>query len=338
MYQITAERSIKDNRLVYYLVDNKRMIFHRLPDAYHAMRGRYAKEYTDQLYATLVSNINRCKDIPEKSELSYMDIVNAYRDERPIKMDSYVYDPIAEKTTHIQAENEIEQEIDEMMYEVGGDGADIVRGSNGKAKRSDLDEQLSRWEREKKENRAFYEAKLKPFGYPDDVMEVILNRAFISSEWPRRPNLKLNHVEAIPIRLISENTLELLMDELFKCESVYDVQALEAHASRYTSPGNIETDAKASLMFNIDGVLMFRDIKATFEEGTALIGLMINGNVPLIIDTQPKQVRAYFNNFQIKRKKLSLETFIHGCKKNVLENYDPSLTYTRIDETLIGDL
>lgn len=319
MYQITAERSIKDRRLVYYLVDHERAIFHQLPDSYHAMRGRYAKDYTDQLYATLIAshvkNRRMYDELRENLGLNYTDIINACRDEQ-----------------------EIEQEIDEMMYEVGGDGADNVRGSIGNAKRSDISEQLSKWEREKKENRAFYVAKLKPFGYPDDVLEVILNRAFISSEWPRRPNLNLTHVEAVPIRLISENTLESFMEDLFKCESVYDIQALEAHASRFTSPENIASENKASLMCNIDGVLVFREIKSTFEGGSAVVGLMINGNVPLIVDTQTKQVREYFVDFQIKRKKLSLETFIHGCKKNVLENYDPSLTYTRIDETLIGDL
>lgn len=188
-----------------------------------------------------------------------------------------------------------------------------------------------------------YAEQLWHIDIPEALMKAISPAVDYYSGWKDEYELEVGSFKA---HVIKATRILDFVEAVASCDIVEDIRIPSINVSRYSSPGNIRGDRYANLASTTDK-LNFHKINEKGFDGCVLISMVVvttQGEYKLIIDCDkaaraiPTIKQCFGEDFKALMKARAMEKFIHSCKKNVLEKYDPALTYTKIDKELVGDL
>lgn len=316
MYDYTIEFE----RGEHWLISRARNFYVKLPKNFHTLPN----DDTDRLLRILVDgNVpprvfqemvdHACSEWDKKycEELTHDSIVNSNL------KDAYerrsVYDIFYEK------------ERKEMMFEDGGSAFKPARKT------------YPDWRKQ-------YAEQLWHIDIPEALMKAISPAVDYYSGWKDEYELEIHGFKA---HVIKSTRILDFVEAVAACDIVEDIRIPSINVSRYSSPGNIRGDRYANLASTSDKLNFHKINEKGFETGCVLVSMVVvttQGEYKLIIDCDkanravPTIKKCFGEDFKALMKARAMEKFIHSCKKNVLEKYDPALTYTKIDKDLVGDL
>lgn len=315
MYDYTIEFE----RGEHWLISRARNFYVKLPKNFHTLPN----DDTDRLLRILVDgNVpprvfqemvdHACSEWDKKycEELTHDSIVN-----------SNLKDAYERRSVH---EIFYEKERKEMMFEDGGSAFKPARKT------------YPDWRKQ-------YAEQLWHIDIPEALMKAISPAVDYYSGWKDEYELEVGSFKA---HVIKATRILDFVEAVASCDIVEDIRIPSINVSRYSSPGNIRGDRYANLASTTDK-LNFHKINEKGFDGCVLISMVVvttQGEYKLIIDCDkaaraiPTIKQCFGEDFKVLMKARAMEKFIHSCKKNVLEKYDPALTYTKIDKDLVGDL
>lgn len=305
MYYI--ERDEFDN---YFVVDPVRIIHEPLPLTWYYLTDSRKEEianqvYRDALYAKIdIKNAaiqSKCEMMKAQTEINVSRLL--IEGNQP-----FGYNCI---------ENAHTKEDEKMMWEPGL--------SEPKNKLS-----YSPWKEK-------YKEPLQHLPFKEKIFELLNPHTYSSSSWVHEGPILVGGFLGY---VVETYKLKDALDAIMGSPYIEDVSIPYIATSQYSAPGNVSSDRLQVIAsdnkFNFTGL--------SKGSRTALIALDITTSdqdkVNLIIACDSiTDVAQYFgDNFERRLKAKQLEKFIHSCKKNVMEKYDPSLSYTKIDDDLVGEL
>ena len=189
-----------------------------------------------------------------------------------------------------------------------------------------------------------YAEQLWHIDIPEALMKAISPAVDYYSGWKDEYELEVGSFKA---HVIKATRILDFVEAVAACDIVEDIRIPSINVSRYSSPGNIRGDRYANLASTSDKLNFHKINEKGFETGCVLVSMVVvttQGEYKLIIDCDkanravPVIKQCFGDDFKALMKARAMEKFIHSCKKNVLEKYDPALTYTKIDKDLVGDL
>lgn len=318
----TIERDERNN--VEWLISRKRNFRVKLPQNFHTLptddtdrllRILFDGNVPQQIFQEMVDHA--CSEWDKKycEELTYDSIVKHNLKDFKTKSPNALYDIYEEERKS------------EMIFEDGGSS-----GSTFKPVRKTYPD----WRKQ-------YAEQLWHIDIPEALMKAISPAVDYYSGWKDEYELEVGSFKA---HVIKATRILDFVEAVAACDIVEDIRIPSINVSRYSSPGNIRGDRYANLASTTDK-LNFHKINEKGFDGCVLISMVVvttQGEYKLIIDCDkavyvvPKIKQCFGEDFKALMKARAMEKFIHSCKKNVLEKYDPALTYTKIDKDLVGDL
>lgn len=308
--------TIEHERGEEWLISRKRNFYVKLPKNFHTLpsddidRLLSMLEYGNLPPGAFSEMVNHaCSEWDKKycEELTYDSIIK-YQLEHDMSMDQ-----IMEK-----------ERKSEMMFEDGGSAFKPARKT------------YPDWRKQ-------YAEQLWHIDIPEALMKAISPAVDYYSGWKDEYELEVGSFKA---HVIKATRILDFVEAVASCDIVEDIRIPSINVSRYSSPGNIRGDRYANLASTTDK-LNFNKINEKGFDGVVLISMVVvttQGEYKLIIDCDkanravPTIKQCFGEDFKALMKARAMEKFIHSCKKNVLEKYDPALTYTKIDKDLVGDL
>ncbi|MEG1903842.1 MAG: hypothetical protein RR212_05550 [Bacteroidales bacterium] len=183
-----------------------------------------------------------------------------------------------------------------------------------------------------------YKESLRHLPYKEKMIALLDEKAASFSSWAcEGPILIAGFLGHVVEVYKPGDAIDAILDSCY----VEDIQIPCIATSKYSAPGNVATDrlfvvaeCDSKWHFNplpkdAKTVLIALDIKTTDDERVKVI---------ISCDNLSDVVEYFKDDFVKKLKAKQIEKFIHNCKKNVMEKYDPSLSYTKIDNDLVGEL
>ena len=183
-----------------------------------------------------------------------------------------------------------------------------------------------------------YKEPLRHLPYKEKMIALLDDKAESFSTWASEGPI---HIAGFLGHVVDVYKPCDALDAILDSTYVEDVQIPCIATSKYSAPGNIATDrlcvvAECGNKWHFNPlpkdartVLVALDITTTDGERVKVI----------ILSDNLSDVVEYFRDDVVKKLKAKqIEKFIHSCKKNVMEKYDPSLSYTKIDNDLVGEL
>lgn len=183
-----------------------------------------------------------------------------------------------------------------------------------------------------------YKEPLRHLPYKEKMIALLDGKAKSFSSWTSEGTILIAGFLGHVVEVYSPaDVIDTIMDSTY----VEDFQIPCIATSKYSAPGNVATDRLCvvaecgnkwhfnSLPKDAKTVLVALDITTTDGERVKVV---------ISSDSLSDFVEYFRDDFVKKKKAKQIENFIHSCKKNVMEKYDPSLSYTKIDNDLVGEL
>lgn len=182
-----------------------------------------------------------------------------------------------------------------------------------------------------------YKEPLQHLPFKEKIFELLNPHTYSSSSWVYEGPILVGGFLGY---VVETYKLKDSLDAIMSSPYIEDVSIPYIATSQYSAPGNISSDRLQVIAS--DNKFKFSDVSRGSR--TVLIALDITTSdqdkVNLIIacDSVTDVTQYFGDNFERRLKAKQLEKFIHSCKKNVMEKYDPSLSYTKIDDDMVGEL
>ncbi|AOG16382.1 hypothetical protein B_256 [Cronobacter phage vB_CsaM_leB] len=315
MYDYTIERDRGEE----WLISRARNFYVKLPKNFHTLPN----DDTDRLLRILVDGNVPQRVFQEMVEHACSEWDKKYCEE--LTHDSIVNSNLKDAYERRSVYDIYEKERkNEMMFEDGNSAFKPARKT------------YPDWRKQ-------YAEQLWHIDIPEALMKAISPAVDYYSGWKDEYELEVNGFRA---HVIKATRILDFVEAVVSCDIVEDIRIPSINVSRYSSPGNIRGDRYANLASTTDK-LNFHKINEKGFDGCVLISMVVvttQGEYKLIIDCDkaaraiPTIKQCFGEDFKVLMKARAMEKFIHSCKKNVLEKYDPALTYTKIDKDLVGDL
>lgn len=186
--------------------------------------------------------------------------------------------------------------------------------------------------------------------YPYSIRNIPIREEYITlfsshvreySTWADEGPLRFNGFSA---HVVEANNIEEFMDNLRQSMDVMNIEIKYVVTSQYACAQNILTSTLYEVITSENIVAGNYKIEDTIKKGCCIfIGMRIQtrfGIFELFVDVggsdkKRDEFKTYFYGYSDLTRIHTLERFIHSCKTNVVDNYDPELMYTRIDSSLI---
>lgn len=315
MYDYTIERDRGEE----WLISRARNFYVKLPKNFHTLPN----DDTDRLLRILIDGNVPPRVFQEMVEHACSEWDKKYCEE--LTHDSIIKYQL-EHDMSISMDQMMEKERkSEMMFEDGGSAFKPARKT------------YPDWRKQ-------YAEQLWHIDIPEALMKAISPAVDYYSGWKDEYELEIHGFKA---HVIKATRILDFVEAVASCDIVEDIRIPSINVSRYSSPGNIRGDRYANLASTSDKLNFHKINEKGFETGCVLVSMVVvttQGEYKLIIDcgkanrAVPVIKTCFGEDFKALMKARAMEKFIHSCKKNVLEKYDPALTYTKIDKDLVGDL
>lgn len=192
------------------------------------------------------------------------------------------------------------------------------------------EEEKMMWEPGLSEPDNGYKKQLQSLDFNEKINNLLNYCASNVSSWESHGPIDIAGFTARGVEVFN---FEKLMNGIMSSDYIVSVNVPVVATSRFSSPGNVVTD-KLNIVAVDNGDVNISDGSRI---GSILVALELTCEdgytcSMFVVSRVEDVVNSVFTNFRNKLNALHIEKFIHKCKKNVMENYDPSLTYTKIDE------
>lgn len=312
MYDYTIERERGEE----WLISRKRNFYVKLPKNFHTLPN----DDTDRLLRILIDG-----NVPQQIFQEMVDHACSEWDKK------YCEELTHDSIMKYQREHDMSMSMGQIMEKERKQDMMFEGGGYKPARKTYPD-----WRKQ-------YAEQLWHIDIPEALMKAISPAVDYYSGWKDEYELEVGSFKA---HVIKATRILDFVEAVASCDIVEDIRIPSIDVSRYSSPGNIRGDRYANLASTTDK-LNFHKINEKGFSGCVLISMVVvttQGEYKLIIDCDkavyvvPKIKECFGEDFKALMKARAMEKFIHSCKKNVLEKYDPALTYTKIDKDLVGDL
>lgn len=182
-----------------------------------------------------------------------------------------------------------------------------------------------------------YKDPLQHLPFKENIFALLNQHTYSSSSWVMEGPILVGGFLGY---VVETYKVKDALDAIMSSPYIEDVSIPYIATSQYSAPSNVSSDRLHVIAS--DNKFQFSDVHRGSR--TVLIALDITTSdqdkVNLIIacDSITDVIQYFGDNFERRLKAKQLEKFIHSCKKNVMEKYDPSLSYTKIDDDLVGEL
>lgn len=311
----SIERDSYDN---YFLVDHCYMIREPLPLSWEILPENTKKKIADELHRNAIFETVDI-DIKTKnmSIQTKLDVIKAMREISVSHLLIEGSQPLGYSGISNTKETP-KREDEKMMWEPG---------------LSDPKKKITSYSWKEK-----YKEPLRHLPYKEKMIALLDGNAASFSSWVSEGPILIAGVLGHVVEVYRPgDALDAILDSTY----VEDVQIPCIATSKYSAPGNVATD-RLCVVAECGNKWHFNPLPK--DAKTVLVALDITTTdgerVKVIIssDSLSDVVEYFRDDFVKKLKAKQIEKFIHSCKKNVMEKYDPSLSYTKIDNDLVGEL
>ncbi|AGJ71658.1 hypothetical protein Lw1_gp252 [Escherichia phage Lw1] len=195
------------------------------------------------------------------------------------------------------------------------------------------EEEKMMWEPGLSEPDNGYKKQMQSLDFNEKINNLLNYCASSVSSWEYHGPIDIAGFTARGVEVFN---FEKLMNGIMSSDYIVSVNVPVVATSRFSSPCNVVTDKLNIVAVDNSDV----NISDGDRIGSILVALELTCEdgytcSMFVVSCVDDAVNSVFTNFSKKLNALHIEKFIHKCKKNVMGNYDPSLTYTKIDENMV---